>query len=392
MASLFYFYKAQYFCVKFLNLKIAIQSISSLSSLGLNQALLISSSTVLDKARRDKAFYLPKDLKLKLLTFLDSRKELQSLDPTVQSLLFLLHQSGLKNSLPTYLGINVSSSRGATHLFEKYIIDHFKTGELSSLASPTTTLGNISSWLANELNSVGFESSHSITCSSGLHGIVNAVAWLKSGMQDDFLVGASEFSNTSFTIDQLKALRIYSDFSNPISPSESMNFSKKKNAMVLGEACSLLHLSSSVDENSLVLIKGVGYATEILDHPVSLSADGLCMQKSMEMALSDAQINTVDVVVMHAPGTKLGDKSELKAIDEVFKNTRPALTSNKWVLGHTFATSGLLSVELAVDMLKSQKFIENPFFTCGAPSSINTIMVNAVGFGGNAVSIILERL
>ena len=64
---------------------------------------------------------------------------------------------------------------------------------------------------------------------------------------------------------------------------------------------------------------------------------------------------------MHAPGTIKGDSSEINAINKVFCNKTPFLTTNKWKLGHTFGTSGLLSLELAVLMLQHQKAIEVPF-------------------------------
>jgi 3-oxoacyl-(acyl-carrier-protein) synthase len=60
-------------------------------------------------------------------------------------------------------------------------------------------------------------------------------------------------------------------------------------------------------------------------------------------------------------------------------------------LGHTFGASGLLSVEMAIIMLRHQQFIPVPFVNSELPKHINTIMVNAVGFGGNAVSIVLQK-
>jgi 3-oxoacyl-(acyl-carrier-protein) synthase len=59
------------------------------------------------------------------------------------------------------------------------------TGKAQTLAS-TTTLGNISSWVAHDLQSSGPEISHSITCSTALHAVLNGIAWLKSGMVDKF--------------------------------------------------------------------------------------------------------------------------------------------------------------------------------------------------------------
>lgn len=109
------------------------------------------------------------------------------------------------------------------------------------------------------------------------------------------------------------------------------------------------------------------------------------------MALSGYDTESVDVVVLHAPGTLKGDQAELRAIQEVFGSQTPALTGNKWKIGHTFGASGMFSLELAVLMLVEQVFIPTPFNHRAAPNKLNTILVNSVGFGGNAVSILLER-
>ena len=112
----------------------------------------------------------------------------------------------------------------------------------------------------------------------------------------------------------------------------------------------------------------------------------------MKMALGDLHPKDVDVIVMHAPGTIKGDLSEYKAIKAIFKNDLPALTSNKWKIGHTFGASGTLSLELAILMLQYQKFIDVPYLeTQKQPKAINNVLVNAVGFGGNAVSILLSK-
>ena len=89
-------------------------------------------------------------------------------------------------------GINIGSSRGATALFEQYHREFLTKDKVPTLTSPTTTLGNISSWVAHDLQTRGPEISHSITCSTALHSVLNGVAWLRSGMAQRFLVGGSE--------------------------------------------------------------------------------------------------------------------------------------------------------------------------------------------------------
>ena len=180
-----------------------------------------------------------------------SNSAYEPLDPTV---LYALHtarravaQAGWQG---VRFGINIGSSRGATMLFEKHFSHFLKEGSCQTLASPTTTLGNISTWVAQDLSNEGFELSHSITCSTTLHGIANAIAWLESDMEDRFLVGGSEAPLTPFTIAQVKALKIYSSLPLPY-PCRAMDMSKKQSTMVLGEGAGCFCLEKGERPNAL---------------------------------------------------------------------------------------------------------------------------------------------
>jgi 3-oxoacyl-[acyl-carrier-protein] synthase II len=288
-------------------------------------------------------------------------------------------------------GVNVGSSRGATTLFEKYHQEFLRSNKTSTLASPTTTLGNISSWIAHDLQTQGPEISHSITCSTALHAVLNGMAWIKSGMADKFMVGGSEAPLTPFTIAQMKALKIYSREESDY-PCRALDLEKKSNTMVLGEGASMICMERGRKDNALAVIEGVGYATEVLQHNISISTEAECFQRSMRMALGTTNPDEVDVIVMHAPGTIKGDLSEKNAIAKIFRNKIPLLTTNKWKIGHTFGASGMLSMELAILMMQHQKFIDVPYLNeVKIPEKIIKVMVNAVGFGGNAVSVLLSR-
>lgn len=290
-------------------------------------------------------------------------------------------------------GVNIGSSRGATELFEGFY-DNFKDneyGKTATLTSPTTTLGNIASWVAQDLQTSGPDISHSITCSTALHSVLNGIAWIRSGMSKTFLVGGSEAANTAFTIAQMKALKIYAATNEEDYPCKALDFTKQSNTMVVGEGAVSICMEKGRKENALAIIAGVGYATEELKHNISISANAECFQKSMKMALEDAGLKKVDAIVMHAPGTLKGDTSEYNAIKKVFGENIPALTTNKWKIGHTLGTSGVLSMELGIMMLQYQQFISVPFSDHSqAPNELKTVLVNSVGFGGNAVSILLS--
>ena len=317
----------------------------------------------------------------------------KNLDPTVLYSMYVARKTVAQAnwSAKDIFGVNIGSSRGATQLFEKYHQRFTEKGSSDTLTSPTTTLGNISSWVAHDLKSKGPDISHSITCSTALHSLLNAIAWLQSGMSTKFLVGGSEAALTPFTIAQMQALKIYSKSAEAY-PCRALDLSKKRNSMVLGDGAATAALELGEKTNALARIVGIGYATEPLEHSVSLSSDAQCFQDSMKMALGTLTPEKIDAVVMHAPGTVKGDASEYKAIKKTFGNDLPFLTTNKWKVGHTFGASGMLSLEMALLMLQENKVFSVPYIENTTPNKeIKNVLVNAVGFGGNAVSIVVSK-
>jgi 3-oxoacyl-[acyl-carrier-protein] synthase II len=380
---------------------ISITAISSLSALGSDQDFIWGNYLNDAHCITEKAFenftglvaQIPEEDRLEIEELKHSDSKYKNLDNSVLYALFIARKAIKKANWKAEdnFGINIGSSRGATALFEKYHKEFLENKHAETLSSPTTTLGNISSWVAHDLQTDGPEISHSITCSTGLHSVLNGVAWINSGMSDKFLVGASEAALTDFTIAQMQALKIYAKKATKY-PCQAFNLEKKQNTLVLGEAAAVLCLEEGEKDNAIAKIIGIGYGTEILEHNISISTEATCFQKSMQMALGENSIDEIDAIVMHAPGTIKGDLSEFKAIRKVFCNKRPFLTTNKWKLGHTFATSGILSVELAILMLQNQQVISVPFASKQtAPKQVHKILINAVGFGGNAVSILVSK-
>ncbi|MFN3968918.1 beta-ketoacyl synthase N-terminal-like domain-containing protein [Flavobacterium sp.] len=381
--------------------KIAITSLASISPLGNNPEAIWAHYLSLKTLISTKEFngksqfvaMIPAEVRKEIDALRKEDIKYKALDETVLLAILASRQAIAKAGWQqgSDFGINIGSSRGATQLFEKYHKEFIETGMTATLTSPTTTLGNISSWVAHDLKSAGPEISHSITCSTALHAVLNAVAWLQSGLATKFLVGGSEAPLTAFTLAQMQALKIYANEEQQW-PCRAFDLTKTKNSMVLGEAASVACLELGESQKALGYITGIGYATDDLQHNISISEDAKCFQKSMAMALQNTALDEVDAIVMHAPGTLKGDTSEYKAIQKVFGKNLPMLTTNKWKIGHTFGASGMLNIELALLMMQHQTFIGIPYIEEPNPrKAIRNVLINAVGFGGNAVSVLLSR-
>lgn len=383
-----------------LKTKIAITSLATLSPLGDDPAGIWNEyasgkSCIGLKTFKDKDYLvatLSEESRMRIAALRKEDLKYKALDETVFMALLTARTAIEKAGwqVGDDFGINIGSSRGATQLFEKHHREYLETGTTATLTSPTTTLGNIASWVAHDLKSKGPEISHSITCSTALHAILNAVAWLQAGMATKFLVGGSEAPLTGFTLAQMAALKIYATERQEF-PCRAFDLTKTKNTMVLGEAAGMACLEIGEQPRALGYIIGLGYATDELEHNISISEEANCFQKSMRMALQNTPLEAVDAIVMHAPGTIKGDASEYKAIQKVFGERLPLLTTNKWKTGHTFGASGMLNLELALLMMEHQTFIGVPFAAPQTPrAQMKKVLINAVGFGGNAVSILLE--
>jgi 3-oxoacyl-[acyl-carrier-protein] synthase II len=302
------------------------------------------------------------------------------------------------------IGIMIGSSRGATELLEDSVKKFIEEGEqaLAVATSPLTTLGNISSWVAQDLGSVELAISHSVTCSTAHHAIGNAIAWLRAGMLTQVIVGGAEAPLTPFTIAQMRALRIYGeaneDSAEKLYP--CMPFGEgEKNSLVLGEGAALLGLTARApdEKNCFGKIVGFGAALEKIPSPTGISKQGDGVRLAMERACRDADLTPeqIDSIIMHAPGTRGGDRAELCAIKGLFGDTLPYLHAPKWIFGHTFGASGTFGIDIALFLLQGGS-LPLPPYRCTLKQSRDLrtptyCMVNTAGFGGNAVSIILSR-
>ncbi|GAA4425568.1 beta-ketoacyl synthase N-terminal-like domain-containing protein [Pontibacter saemangeumensis] len=346
---------------------------------------------------------LPATAEAALQQLLLAEQGYRQLDRSVQLAIYAARQAAAEagwlqsgNAIADDLGVNIGSSRGATGLFEQHY-EAFQQMSLSASASPTTTLGNLSSWVAHAVNAGGAQISHSITCSTALMAIANGAAWLKAGMARRFLAGGTEAPLTPFTIAQMKAIGIYSKLSEHPYPCQPFAL-EKQHTFVLGEGAAVFALEQVPREQlnpGDIIVEAVGVGFEKIVSKTGISAEGLNFQKSMRHALAQLPANDrqVDLVLTHSPGTRAGDSAELAAIEAVFGFPTPAITTNKWLLGHTLGASGALSIQYALHILRHQQFPAIPYPNLLAvlhPASFSRILINAAGFGGNAASVMLR--
>ncbi len=364
-----------------------IHQIASVSPVGLSSpgSALSSRHHFLIQENGNWLARIPADLEVEFQSFLKREKSLRHFDRLVQLACFAGRQLDLSSVNPQKTAVFFGSSRGPTNNWENHF-KHFLAHESClSQASPSTTLGSSASVLSHFLGIEGPASDHSTTCSSFGTGLLHAKAWLDAGMIEQALVVGSESPLTEFTMAQMKSMGISAENQDnyPCEP-----FSGKSNGgMVLGEA-GVVCLLSNNPENALAKISGLGWASEKIPSKTGLSGESL--KQAMRMALEDAKQDQVDLIIPHAPGTVKGDIAEKQAMEEVFGAALPEYGNLKWKYGHSLGASMGQSIELGLAKMNLDFSFHSPHSPLTMPCK--NVLINAVGFGGNAISMLMTEV
>ena len=302
--------------------------------------------------------------------------------------------------------VTIGSSRGATRALERTIAGFaVDATKVPTETSPTTTAGNISSWVAQECIARRSRGSAalpvatigtSMTCSSAFQSLLTATAFVRSGMSSAAIFGGAEACLTPYTIAHLEALRIYSDGPMPWPCRPCGSVSVASNTVVLGEGAgtAILIKDDGVRLDGDLEVLGIGWAVEETPTATGLSADGRAFERSMRMALAELpSAVSVDTVVVHAPGSVKGDEAELSAVSRVLSD-EVMVVSTKHLTGHTYGASGMVSLALAQALIGGAQWGGFPYESAARgrqKGASQVVLINTAGFGGNSVSVIVGR-
>ena len=190
---------------------------------------------------------------------------------------------------------------------------------------------------------------HSI---SGLLALAEAAAALRAGECTRVVVAAHDAPIEPQTLLYYHQLGLLS--------AEALRpFDAKHDGSAMGEGAAALTLETegaAQERAATVLgeVLGFGSAGEAQGLlPVRDDGDGLV--RAIRAALADAGLQPADVglVVAHGNGTPNSDRSEARALAEVFGAGLPPVTGFKWAFGHLLAAAGLIDAVLAVTALRA---------------------------------------
>jgi 3-oxoacyl-[acyl-carrier-protein] synthase-1 len=239
----------------------------------------------------------------------------------------------------------------------------------------------------------------STACSSSGKALASARRLIRQGICDAVIVGGAD-SLCGLTIQGFAALE-------SISTGRCKPFGLHRDGINIGEAVSLFVLSK---EPGPVILQGIG-ATSDAYHFAAPDPDATDVIKAMRNALDDAgkTPDQIDYLNLHGTATVLNDAMESKAVNAVF-GPEVAASSSKGMTGHTLGAAAALELAFCWLLLTHDDEqgalipnINDDESDTALPAlnlvkkngtlgrKIQTCQSNSFAFGGNNLSIVVER-
>ena len=250
-------------------------------------------------------------------------------------------------------------------------------------------------------------------CASSSHAIIDALNYIRLGKADLFICGGSEASVHPAGVGGFNALRALST-NNDNPKIASRPFDIDRDGFVLGEGSGALILEDyehAINRNAKIYAEVIGGGMSAdAYHITAPHPEGEGAIAVMQSALLDADINSseIDYINVHGTSTPLGDVSEMKAIQKVFKNNIYDLniSSTKSMTGHLLGAAGAIESIACILSLKNgtipptinlnnldPELDKKINYTANQAENKNIThaLCNTFGFGGHNASIIYKK-
>ncbi|MGL5914263.1 MAG: beta-ketoacyl-[acyl-carrier-protein] synthase family protein [Bacteroidales bacterium] len=289
---------------------------------------------------------------------------------------------------------------GGMEKSENFYLDFLESNNHSEYIS-VHDCGSCSNQIAKLTGDFDLITTTSTACSSATNAMFLGANLLRTGIVDAVVAGGSECL-TKFHLNGFNTLMILDK--EPCRP-----FCATRSGLNLGEGAAyiVMELESSAVERTaapIAVVSGYGNACDAY-HQTASSPEGrgatLAMQEALKLAgISADKINYINA---HGTATPNNDESEAQAIVNVFGKNIPLVSSTKAHTGHTTSAAGGVEAVISIlaihnsfvpETLNHQKDMESPIKIVKTPlkdQTLNYVMSNSFGFGGNNSSIIFGK-
>lgn len=259
--------------------------------------------------------------------------------------------------------------------------------------------GGCTQFMANYFGIFSDCTTISTACSSAANAIILGANLLKSGQADMVIAGGTE-ALSKFHLNGFNSLMI-------LDKEICRPFDATRAGLNLGEGAAFLVLETeesarkrSVPVNAY--LNGYGNACDAF-HQTATSENGEGAYLAMNDALRMAGIHPSEVqyVNAHGTGTPNNDSSESVALQRVFGETMPLISSTKSFTAHTTSASGSIESVISILALQHQfvpgnlgwkyEFAGGIIPTLGESHyELHHVLCNSFGFGGNDSSLLFS--
>lgn len=304
----------------------------------------------------------------------------------------------------------VAGSGGASTADVVSSVDNMKTKGLrgvGAMAVPKIMSSTVSATLATGLKIKGISYSLSSACATSSHCIGHAMELIQLGKADMVIAGGGESEHWTQSC-MFDAMGAMSTSYNDTPTTASRPYDATRDGFVIAGGGGMVVVESlehAEARGATILAEIVGYgATSDGAEMVAPSGEGAT--RCMQIALTQAGLDTVDYVNSHGTSTPLGDITELNAIAEVFggADKTPPISSTKSMTGHSLGAVGVQELIYCVLMMNNNFIAPSinitdmdekakPFdiVQTTRQTEINTAMSNSFGFGGTNSALVVRK-
>ena len=271
----------------------------------------------------------------------------------------------------------------------------------------TKAMGStVSACLATSFGVKGINYSISSACATSAHCIGSGMEQIQLGKQDIVIAGGGEAEHWGMT-SLFDAMGALSTKYNETPEVASRAYDKDRDGFVIAGGGGTLILEEkehAIKRGARIYAALTGYgATSDGEDMVSPSGEG--GKRCMEIALKMTKSSKVDYINAHGTSTPAGDITELNAINLVFGEDLPMISSTKSLSGHSLGAAGVHESIFSLIMMKEgfvvgSANIENldegaadfPIVRENTEKELNKILSNSFGFGGTNATLIFEKV
>ncbi len=312
------------------------------------------------------------------------------------------------------VGVIIGSGIGGMWTIENQHKNLLEKGprKVSPFMIPALISNMCSGLVAIELGARGPNFSVVSACATATHAIGESFRMIRAGDADVMVCGGAEAAITPLAYAGFCSMKAMST-NNENPQKASRPFDLNRDGFIMGEGSGVLVIESlehAQARGARIYCELAGYAATCdAFHITQPDPEGKGLSQAMTRALKDANLrpDQIDYINAHGTSTPYNDKFETLAIKKVFGEAakKVMISSTKSMTGHLLGAAGGIEAVISVKTIETGIVpptinLETPDPDCDLDytpnvkreATVNTVLTNNLGFGGQNAALVFRRL